>query len=69
MITDINGEDRLVQKTFAEHLHSRLGWDTVLAWNDETLGADGTLGRANTRDAVLKRDLTAAVARLTGTSA
>jgi hypothetical protein len=26
MITDINSEDRLVQKTFAEHLQNVLGW-------------------------------------------
>jgi hypothetical protein len=25
MITDINSEDRLVQKTFADHLHDMLG--------------------------------------------
>ncbi|QDE90496.1 deoxyribonuclease [Myxococcus xanthus] len=64
MITDINGEDRLVQETFAEHLHAKLGWDSVYAWNDETFGADGTLGRTDTRDTVLKHDLAAAVARL-----
>ena len=33
--TDINSEDRLVQKTFAEHLHDKLGWDSVYAYNDE----------------------------------
>jgi hypothetical protein len=25
--TDINSEDRLVQKTFAEHLQKALGWE------------------------------------------
>jgi type I restriction enzyme R subunit len=29
MITDINSEDRLVQKTFAEHLEKVLGWDRL----------------------------------------
>src|SRR5436309_14509650 len=64
MITDINSEDRLVQKTFGEHLHDTLGWDTVYAYNDETFGPAGTLGRANERDVVLVRDLRTAVERL-----
>ena len=34
--TDINSEDRLVQATFAEHLESVLGWDSLYAWNHET---------------------------------
>lgn len=64
MVTDINSEDRLVQATFAEHLEKALGWESVFAWNDETFGPDGTLGRADTRDAVLTRDLRAALTRL-----
>ena len=59
--TDINSEDRLVQKTFAEHLHTVLGWESVYAWNDETFGPNGTLGRADTREVVLTRDLRAAL--------
>ena len=62
--TDINSEDRLVQATFAEHLENKLGWDSVYAWNDETFGPDGTLGRTDTREAVLTRDLRAALIRL-----
>ena len=62
--TDINSEDRLVQKTFAEHLHDHLGWESVYAWNEETFGPDGTLGRTDTREAVLVRDLCAALVRL-----
>ena len=62
--TDINSEDRLVQATFAEHLEKVLGWDSVYAWNQETFGPDGTLGRADTRDTVLKRDLRAALVKL-----
>lgn len=64
MITDINSEDRLVQATFAEHLEKALGWENVYAWNQETFGPNGTLGRADTREVVLKRDLRSAVARL-----
>ena len=62
--TDINSEDRLVQATFAEHLEQVLGWDSVYAWKHETFGADGTLGRASTREVVLVRDLRAALGRL-----
>lgn len=62
--TSINGEDRLVQKTFADHLEQALGWESVYAWNDETFGPDGTLGRTDTKEAVLVRDLRAALERL-----
>jgi len=64
MITDINSEDRLVQKTFADHLEKALGWDSVYAYNAETFGPAGTLGRTSERDIVLVRDLRAALARL-----
>jgi type I restriction enzyme, R subunit len=63
-LTDINSEDRLVQKTFAEHLDKVLGWDSVYAYNAETFGPNGTLGRASERDVVLVRDLRAALDRL-----
>ena len=62
--TDINGEDRMVQATFADHLENELGWESVYAWNHETFGPDGTLGRKDTRDVVLVRDLRAALVRL-----
>ena len=63
-VTPINSEDRLVQATFAQHLERVLGWDSVYAWNEETFGPDGTLGRADTKEAVLIRDLRAALERL-----
>ncbi|MBF0268804.1 MAG: type I restriction endonuclease subunit R [Alphaproteobacteria bacterium] len=63
-VTGINSEDRLVQATFAEHLEKVLGWDSVYAWNDETFGPGGTLGRTSTSEAVLTRDLRAALVRL-----
>ena len=63
-VTPINSEDRLVQATFAEHLEQELCWESVYAWNRETFGADGTLGRADTKEAVLARDLGAALERL-----
>jgi type I restriction enzyme R subunit len=63
-VTPINGEDRLVQATFAEHLEKMLGWESVYAWNEETFGPGGTLGRKDTTEAVLTRDLRAALERL-----
>lgn len=63
-VTGINGEDRLVQATFAEHLERKLGWESVYAWNEELFGLDGTLGRKDTTEAVLTRDLRAALQRL-----
>lgn len=53
--TDIHSEDRLVQATFAEHLERVLGWDSVYAFNQETFGPHGTLGRTSEREAVLAR--------------
>lgn len=62
--TDINSEDRLVQATFAEHLEKVLGWDNIYAWNEEVFGQNGTLGRTDTREIVLIRDLRAALVKL-----
>ena len=50
-------EDTLVQRTTAEYLHDELGWDVVFAYNDETFGAEGTLGRQSDREVVLTRYL------------
>ncbi|UQR66240.1 type I restriction endonuclease subunit R [Bradyrhizobium sp. C-145] len=63
-LTPINSEDRLVQATFAEHLGDTLGWESVYAWNDETFGPGGTLGRKDATEAVLTRDLRVALERL-----
>ena len=63
-VTRINSEDRLVQATFAQHLEEVLGWESVYAWNEETFGPDGTLGRTDTSQAVLTRELRAALERL-----
>ncbi len=62
--TDINNEDRLVQDTFARHLEEALGWVSLYAFNAETFGPQGTLGRTSERDVVLVRDLRAALERL-----
>lgn len=63
-VTSINSEDRLVQATFAEHLQAKLRWESVYAWNQENFGPEGTLGRKDTMEAVLVRDLRAALGRL-----
>ena len=63
-VTPVNSEDRLVQETFARHLEETLGWDSVYAWNRESFGPDGTLGRESAKQAVLTRDLRAALERL-----
>ncbi len=63
-VTPVNSEDWLVQATFAEHLENALGWESVYAWNEETFGPDGTLGRSDTKEAVLTRDVRAALERL-----
>ncbi len=64
MITDINSEDRLVQRTFAGYLRDELRWESLYAWQEETFGPNGTLGRGSEREVVLVRDLRAALARL-----
>src|SRR5438034_5401120 len=64
MITSVNSEDRLVQRTFADHLRDRLGWESVYAYNAETFGPASLLGRASERDVVLVRGLRSALARL-----
>ena len=63
-LTDINSEDRLVQRTFAEHLERVHHWESVYAFNLETFGRAGLLGRESERDVVLVRDLRAALERL-----
>lgn len=50
-------EDTLVQQTTADYLRERLGWRSVLAWNNEDFGPDSLLGRASDRDVVLTRIL------------
>jgi len=50
-------EDTLVQQTTANYLHNELNWDSVYAYNTETFGPDGTLGRLSDREVVLTRYL------------
>ncbi|MDI1291461.1 MAG: type I restriction endonuclease subunit R [Methylobacter sp.] len=48
-------EDDLIEKTAIDLFRDRLGWDTVFAYNTESFGEDGTLGRLNTKEVVLKK--------------
>jgi type I restriction enzyme R subunit len=57
-------EDTLVQRTTAEYLHERLGWDSVYAYNNEDFGPNSLLGRQSDREVVLRRDLRAALIKL-----
>lgn len=50
-------EDNLVQQTTADYLERQLGWESVYAYNTETFGPTGTLGRASDREVVLTRYL------------
>lgn len=57
-------EDTLVQQTTAEYLRDELNWQTVYAYNFETFGPDGMLGRASDREVVLTRYLRQKLAEL-----
>ena len=48
MITDINSEDRLVQKTFAAHPRDVLGWGSLYAHNEEAFGPTAAFGYSGT---------------------
>ncbi len=50
-------EDTLVQQTTADYLRDKLGWESVYAYNQETFGPDGLLGRNSDREVVLTRYL------------
>lgn len=57
-------EDQLVQTTMADYLQDVHGWRSVMAWNRETFGAEGTLGRRSDKDVVLTRYLSEALVTL-----
>lgn len=56
-------ESEAVQKPAGELLR-KMGWDLVYAYDDERLGRDGTLGRTDYREVVLRRDLIQALVEL-----
>ncbi len=57
-------EDTLVQQTTVDYLQSQLGWEAVYAYNQETFGPEGLLGRHSDREVVLTRYLRQALERL-----
>ncbi len=56
MMTPLN-EDTLVQATTADYLEEQLGWESVYAYNNESFGKEGMLGRGSDKDVVLTRYL------------
>ncbi len=50
-------EDTLVQQTTAEYLEQELGWESVVAYNNEDFGPDSLLGRKSDHEVVLTRFL------------
>ena len=52
-----------VQQTTADYLRGQLGWESVFAYNEETFGPTGTLGRLDDREIILSRYLRQALAK------
>jgi type I restriction enzyme R subunit len=46
-------EDTLVQQTTADYLEKVLGWESIYAYNTETFGWTGTLGRLSDHEVIL----------------
>lgn len=57
-------EDQLIQAPTAELLEKQLGWQSVLAYNEEDFGPGSLLGRASDAEVVLTREVLAALRRL-----
>jgi len=57
-------EHTLVQETTATYLRDQLGWESVYAYNTETFGKEGTLGRKDETEIVLTRYLGEALIEL-----
>src|SRR6185437_9386998 len=57
-------EDTLVQATTAEYLREELGGESKYAYNTETFGPEGTLGRKDDTEVILKRYLGEALVQL-----
>ena len=56
-------EDVLIQQSAADLLRDELGWDAVFAYDTESLGINGTLGRKSEREVILYRYFTEALKR------
>ena len=63
MSTDYS-EDRLIQNSAADLLENELGWTSVYAYDRETLGENGTLGRTSYHEVLLAGRFRKALVRL-----
>ena len=57
-------EDQLIQKSTADFLEKELGWKSVYAFDQETLGTNGTLGRNSYHEVLLVRHFSKALKTL-----
>ena len=57
-------EDQLIQKSTADFLEKELGWKSVYAFDQEALGANGTLGRNSYHEVLLVRHFSKALKTL-----
>lgn len=57
-------EDQLIQKSTADFMEQELGWKSIYAFDQETLGVDGTLGRNSYHEVLLTRHVGEALKRL-----
>ena len=57
-------EDQLIQKSTADFLEKELGWKSVYAFDQETLGVNGTLGRNSYHEVLLVRHFSKALKKL-----
>jgi type I restriction enzyme, R subunit len=48
-------EDNLIESTAMGLFNKNLSWDTAIAFNNETFGEDGSLGRSDKKEVILKR--------------
>ena len=57
-------ENILVQESAGNLLHDELGWEVALAYNEETLGENGTFGRSSYKEILLRPYFRSALRRL-----
>ena len=57
-------EDQLIQKSTADFMEKELGWKSVYAFDQETLGENGTLGRSSYHEVLLVRHFSKAMKTL-----
>ncbi|WP_313375268.1 hypothetical protein [Chishuiella sp.] len=53
-------EDQLIEQA-TEDVLKELGWQVITAWQNETFGENGLLGRDNKSEVVLEKHLLAAL--------